>query len=131
MPLHARAPLALGIAVLVAGIACGGGGDSSGPPPSGRKTVQVVNNEFKPGTVTISAGDTVLWAWETIPQSIDHNILSYGSPTFTSFGDAGTTFDAPQSYQLIFAAAGSYTYYCSTHGSTAGTGMAGTVVVNP
>lgn len=127
----AHAPLALGIAVFVAGIACGGGGDSSGPPTSGRKTVLVVNNAFQPATVTISAGDTVLWSWGTSPQSIDHNILSYGAAAFTGDGSLAQTFDAPHSYQVIFPAAGTYTYYCSTHGTTAPSGMAGSVVVNP
>ncbi len=134
MLVHVRAPLALGIALLTGGIACGGGGDG-GPPAPGLKTVLVVNNEFQPSTVNITAGDTVVWAWQTAPQSVDHNILSTGAPTFTGLGSPGNFFDAPQSHQVVFAAAGTYEYYCSNHGTTGGpggnTGMAGKVVVAP
>lgn len=139
MPLHARAPLALGVAVLVAGIACGGG-DSGGPPAAGRKTVLVANNEFQPTSVSISVGDTILWSWNS--NATTHNILSTGVPTFTSLGTNASPgvlntdfFNAPKSHQVIFNAAGTYAYYCSQHGTTGGpggnTGMAGQVVVSP
>jgi plastocyanin len=131
MPLHARTPLALGIAFLVAGIACGGG-DSSGPPPSGRKTVLVANNEFQPATVTISAGDTIIWSWSS--GSAGHNIISDVAPTFPSLGTTASPgvlgtdyFNAPKSHQVIFNNAGTYAYYCSQHNLT----MTGQVVVNP
>lgn len=126
--IHARALLGLGLALVVGSLACGGG-DSSGPPKSGLKTVLVANNEFQPATVTIAAGDTILWSW--VAGSNLHNILSTGSPSFASLGDSSTTFNAPKSYQVIFNATGTYRYYCSTHGGPAGNGMAGQVVVNP
>jgi plastocyanin len=120
----------LGAAAVAGGLACGGS-DSGGPPPSGQKTVLVANNEFQPTTVNISAGDTIVWAWTT--GSIGHNVLSTGAPAFDSDplnGDVNTLFNAPHSHRYIFAAAGTYAYYCSNHG-TPGTGMAGTVVVAP
>ena len=124
---------------MVGGLACGSGSDG-GPPASGRKTVLVDNNVFQPPTVSITVGDTVVWSW--VPGSVGHNIISTGAPTFTNKGTEafpGTLntdfFNAPASHQVIFAAAGTYEYYCSQHGTTGGaggnTGMAGKVVVAP
>lgn len=132
---HERALLALGVAVLLGGLACGGGGDSSGPPKSGLKTVLVANNEFQPATTTISVGDTILWSWTA--NAASHNVLSTGAPSFTSLGTATIPgvlntdfFNAPRSYQVIFNSAGTYAYYCAQHG-TPTTLMHGQVVVNP
>lgn len=132
---HERVLLALGVVLLAGGLACGGGGDSSGPPTSGLKTVLVANNEFQPATVTISAGDTILWSWTV--NAATHNILSTGAPSFTGLGTAASPgalntdfFNAPKSHQVIFNSAGTYAYYCSQHG-TPTTLMHGQVVVNP
>jgi plastocyanin len=135
-----RLRLTAGWILAAGGLACGGGGSDGGPPPSGLKTVLVANNEFQPTTVTISVGDTIIWSW--LPGSLGHNILATGAPTFTNKGTAavpGTVntdfFNAPANHQVIFAAAGTYEYYCSQHGTTGGpggnTGMAGKVVVAP
>ncbi len=83
---------------------------------------------------------TVTWSWEAASQ--DHNVISTGSPSFTSNGTAtlpGTQdvdwFDAPHQYQFSFSSTGIYKYYCSTHGTSASpdnlTGMGGFVVVVP
>ena len=128
-----------GLAVLAGGIACGGGSDDGSPQPSGRKTVIVANNEFQPATVTIEAGDTILWSWG--PGSIDHNIISIYTPNFTDKGTevlagGGSTgtdyFNAPASHQVIFPNAGRYWYFCSTHGNkdTTQIAMKGKVIVN-
>lgn len=89
----------------------------------------VVNSAFQPTTANISVGDTILWSWAA--NSIDHNILSTGAQTFVSLGDSATTFDSPKSYQVVFAASGTFAYYCSTHGGPGGNGMFGQVVVSP
>jgi plastocyanin len=131
--------LLAGVATLWGGLACGSD-SGGGPPASGRKTVLVVNNEFQPVSVSITAGDTILWSWSA--GSAAHNILSTGAPVFTSKGTnaspgvLGTDyFSAPESYQVVFATAGSYEYFCSQHGTTGGpngnTGMQGVVQVNP
>ena len=127
-----RWSLLAGVVALWGGLACGSD-SSGGPPASGRKTVLVDNNDFQPLSVNINAGDTILWSWSA--GSAGHNILSTGAPTFVSKGSINTFFDAPQSYEVIFGAAGTYEYYCSQHGTTGGptgnTGMHGTVVVSP
>jgi plastocyanin len=100
----------------------------------------VANNEFQPVTVTIAAGDTIVWSWVT--GAIGHNVISTGAPSFTNKGSTTTPgtvgvdfFNAPASHQVIFPAAGTYEYFCSQHGTTGGaggnTGMQGTVQVNP
>jgi plastocyanin len=136
-----RPSLALGVAALAGGLACGGGSDG-GPPASGLRTVLVANDEFQPTTVNITAGDTIVWSWVT--NSLSHNIIPTGATSFAKKGNdvppgTGTTgtdfFNAPTSHQVIFAATGTYEYYCSQHGTTGGpngnTGMAGKVVVSP
>lgn len=128
---------ALAMVVFAGGIACGGSDGGSGPGRSGLKTVLLDAVEFQPATVSISAGDTIVWSWKQGSQ--DHNVISSGAPSFPNEGNpvapgTGTQgtdfFDAPHSYQYIFNAAGTYAYYCSTHG-TPTTGMHGTVVVSP
>jgi len=134
-----RWSLLAGVVALWGGLACGSD-SSGGPPASGRKTVLVDNNDFQPLSVNINAGDTILWSWSA--GSITHNILSTGAPAFASRGTNAVPgvldtdyFSAPESYQVIFGAAGTYEYYCSQHGTTGGptgnTGMQGTVVVSP
>jgi plastocyanin len=129
----------MGLVVLAGGIACGGGGDDGGPPASGRKTVIVANNVFQPASVSIEEGDTILWSWAN--GSVDHNIISIYTPSFTNKGTevlagGGTTgtdyFNAPASHQVIFPAAGEFWYFCSTHGNkdTTTTAMKGKVIVN-
>lgn len=138
MTSRTRAAIWVGLVVLAGGAACGGG-DDGGPPTSGRKTVLVDNNVFQPRLVSIEPGDTVLWSW--VVNSVDHNVISLYTPTFTNKGTdvlpgSGTNeldfFDAPESHQVVFPTAGRYWYYCSTHGSsdTTSTAMNGQVIVN-
>lgn len=139
MTSRVRVTVWAGLVVLAGGIACGGGSDDGGPSPSGRKTVIVDNNVFQPATVSIEEGDTILWSWAA--NSSEHNIISIYSPNFTNKGTevapgGGSTgtdyFNAPASHQVIFPAAGSYWYFCSTHGNkdTTTTAMKGKVIVN-
>ena len=86
------------------------------------KEVQVsaLDYRFDPETVTINAGDTVVW---TNNGSATHTVTaSDGS------WDSGSL--APgQSFSHTFDSAGTVAYYCTFHGSANGDGMAGTVVV--
>lgn len=119
----------LGMLTLAGGVACGGSDSNapSGPPLT--STVIVSFTTFQPAVDTVKVGGTITWDWST--GSTDHNILSVGNPTFTSYGDSlGTIYDDPASYQFVFATAGSYSYFCSVHG-TATTGMTGRIDVLP
>lgn len=85
--------------------------------------VEVRNNTFTPGSVTINTGGTVLWVW---PQgALQHNITPAPPGTKPS---STTVRDGPTSYEEVFNQAGTYRYFCQVHG-TATTGMTGQVVV--
>jgi plastocyanin len=78
---------------------------------------------FSPKVDTVAAGGTVTWNWG----GVGHSVISDGPPSFTS---EPTLQSAPFSYgPLTFGTAGTYHYHCSAHGSAAGGGMAGSIVV--
>ncbi len=92
--------------------------------PPGSSTVKLFTAggaRFEPATLVVPAGTTVTFVW----QDGFHDLLSTGTPSFASFGNGA---DPPKSYQVTFAAAGTYKYYCSVHGSP-NSGMRGTVIV--
>jgi amicyanin len=68
--------------------------------------VTVDNFSFAPATTTIAVGTTVTW---TNHDDIPHNIVS-PDDKFKSPG-----LDTDQTFSHTFAAAGTYTYYCSIH----------------
>lgn len=89
-------------------------------------TVDIINFAFNPDPVTIHAGDTVHWVW----QSDDHSTTSVsGSAEQWDSGvhNTGSTFDH------TFDQAGTFVYYCTIHGIDNGngtaSGMASKVVV--
>lgn len=87
-------------------------------------TYQVVNSRFSPLIDTLAAGGTVSWVWSA--NAVDHNVLSTGTPSFTSLN---TVTDGPFTYGPIsFPAPGAYRFYCSEHGNPTG-GMNAVVIV--
>ena len=96
----------------------GSGGSSSGT------TITVIANGYSPDNMTVPVGSTVTWKWDSCTSDgyggqtcIDHNVtFSDGSASPTQ--SAGT-------FARGFAAAGTYPYHCSIHG----TYMSGTIVV--
>lgn len=93
-------------------------------------TIQVINSRFNPAVDTVAAGGTVTWDW--VAGSQQHNVVSTGSPGFTSepatYPADSTVFDGPHSHQFQFNGAGTYRYYCTDHG-TPTSGMKGSIVV--
>jgi plastocyanin len=84
------------------------------------------NLEFDPDQVTVAAGTTVRWEWD----SGGHNVRPASQPsdadwTGTAGGD-GTTYSSGHMYEFTFDVPGTYDYYCAPHRSV---GMTGTVVV--
>lgn len=69
-------------------------------------------------TTNILIGDTVQWDFVGF-----HNVISDGSPTFTSSGNQNGG-----SYSVTFNALGDYHYLCSIHGALS---MDGNIVVSP
>jgi len=78
--------------------------------------VQVVDFAFQPRTITIAAGDTVIWRNS---RGI-HNVAS-DDGTFRS----GSPREAPWEFSHVFTAAGDHRYYCEPHGGPGGSGIGG------
>jgi len=99
----------------------GGGGDATvvAVGPGGE-------TRFDPETVTVAAGDTVRWEWD----SGGHNVRPDSQPADADWsgtpGGDGDTYGDGYTYEFTFEVAGQYEYYCAPHQSL---GMVGTVVV--
>lgn len=88
------------------------GGDLSAEQAVATTEVSVVDNEFEPSVIEISAGDTVRWTWSgSAPHDVD------GEGFKSEVQDTGT-------FQHTFETAGEYQYVCNIH-----SGMTGLVVV--
>ena len=97
------------------------------PPPG--PTIQVLGpsggDRFEPNLVTITVGQTVTWSWPEGAQ--DHNVVpDDGNNPIPS----GPVTDGPTTYSFTFNQAGSFRYFCRTHGGPGGVGMSGRVIVN-
>lgn len=113
-------PLHWGALLLL--MACGG--DTGTTPPPGGATVNLYSAgspRFEPATLTVAPGTAVSFVW----QNGFHDIIATGVPTFTGVPVGA---DPPKTHQFTFSAAGTYSYYCSIHG-TPTSGMRGTVIV--
>lgn len=108
------------LAALVAVAACSGdngdGGQGPGETPDG--DILVRNNSFNPTTLEVGPGASVVWAWAS--SGVTHNV------TFDDGEESGDR--SSGSYQRTFAAAGTFPYHCTIHG-TATSGMRGVVTV--
>lgn len=82
-------------------------------------TVHVQDFQFSPKTANINAGDTIHWVWD----AGNHSVISDTNLWDSGIKNNGSTFDR------VFAAAGSFPYYCIVHGGPGGAGMAGTINV--
>jgi plastocyanin len=108
--------LALSIVVIAATAA------AAAAAPTAQQTVNVSAGDFffQPATITINAGDTIVW---TNTGAMAHTVTaSDGSFASGLFGPGET-------YSQTFNTAGTIAYYCIPHGTPAGEGMAGTIVV--
>jgi plastocyanin len=88
--------------------------------------IAVADNSYTPASVTAAPGDNIVFTYtgsRTHPTSTDGGS---GNLTFTTF-----TMDATHtSHTVTLTAAGNYPYHCQFHGAP-GTGMHGTIVVQP
>jgi plastocyanin len=133
--IHARVKNAL--AIIAAGLLlaeCGGGGGGGSPtapggnnqPPPPANSVKVANNAFTPGDLTVAAGSTVTWTWDTCTGGdgygtgqtcYDHSV------TFASGASSETK--STGVFVRAFPTAGTYSYQCLIHGAA----MSGKVIV--
>lgn len=114
------AAIARAVTVLALGTAVLGCDDSGsppevpeGPPADGDVTVAVVDDDFEPEGVRVTAGSTVTWEWQDT--SSRHNVVA---DTFESETQAEGTFSH------TFTEPGTFTYVCTLH-----SGMDGVVEV--
>jgi len=108
-----RVPALLTAVALLLVVGC-----SDSTSPNGN-AVDVKDNSFSPGSVSVAAGTTVTWTWKG---SATHNVTWVGgSPAASATQSSGT-------YQRTFATAGTFEYYCTIHG-TPTSGMRGSITV--
>lgn len=108
-------PSALTVASLVVGLGWG-----CGEPAAPEDGVNVRDDSFDPGNLSVAAGTTVTWNWVGGNQ---HNVTWVAAG-----GPAPSTTQTSGSYTRAFSAAGTYQYYCTVHGSPT-SGMRGVVTV--
>jgi len=112
-----------------------GGGSASGPdggpppppPPPPANTVRVTNNSFTPGALTVSAGSTVTWNWDTCSggDPYGNGEVCVAHSVVLDDGSANSGTQSTGSYTHQFSTAGTYAYHCAIHGAA----MSGKVVV--
>jgi plastocyanin len=100
----------------VAAFLAGCGSDNPSQPNPGGSTVTITNNQFTPSTISVAAGTTITWQWNS--GGVDHNVTFADGPT------SGTK--SSGSYTRTFATPGTYPYVCTIH---QGQGMTGSVTV--
>lgn len=104
-----------------------GGPPPPPPPPPPANTVSVTNNSFTPGDLTVPAGTTVTWSWNTCSggDGYGNGQTCVSHSVVLDDGSASSSVQSSGSYAHQFATAGTYSYHCSVHGA----GMSGKVVV--
>jgi len=86
---------------------------------------------FSPATLTISVGDDVHWVWGSSGHTVTSGAM-VGTPdgAFCSPSDTGCsnnpTSSAGATYDHVFSAPGTFSYYCRIHGQD---GMTGSITV--
>jgi plastocyanin len=102
---------------VLATLACGGDDTTDPGDDNGSDfTVSVVNNAFNPNSLSVPAGSTVNWQWNS--SGVTHNVTFEDGP---ASGNKATG-----TFPRIFSATGDYAYICTIH---AAEGMAGVVSV--
>ena len=84
------------------------------------QTVDIIDFDYSPGSVTVNVGDTVTWT-----QSGDEpHTVTADDGSFDS-GEMGNG----ETFSMRFDSPGTYAYYCSLHGGPGGEGMSAVVIV--
>ena len=126
------------LSILLIGVAltaCGSSGGTEPTPPAGGGptggagtgvTVTVSNNDYSPGQVTVTRGTTVTWRWDSCSgDPYGGQVCVLHSVTFDDGGPSAAA-QNDGSFARAFNNAGTFTYYCTSHGRSA---MSGSVVV--
>jgi plastocyanin len=92
--------------------------------PQSVATVTMTGRRFSPQTITVRAGETVVWQNAS---SSTHTVTAESVPPGAALFDSGNVGRRGQ-FSHTFTVAGEYHYYCRPHRRI---GMVGTVVVEP
>ncbi len=91
-----------------------------GPASAATVNVAAADNTFTAGSVTITAGDTVVWTDTGVrPHTVTADDGSFDSGNLTT----------GQTFSRTFTTPGTIRYFCKLHGAAGGLGMSGTIVV--
>lgn len=85
-----------------------------GPVGATDMQVTIDNFSFSPATITVPAGTTIVW---TNRDDIPHTVVDAGDPK----GTKSPPLDTGDTYKRLFAATGTYHYFCSLHPHMQGT----------
>lgn len=109
------------LAVIAALAACSSTTADGTPATTSANTVTLTATAFEPATITIKAGETVTWKWETGTHDVESGTNCAPDGTFSS-GEPVTG----ANFEHKFDTAGTFDYFCSVH---CGSGMVGKVIV--
>lgn len=82
----------------------------------------MTSNVFAPESLTVPAGTTVTWTWETSGHTVDSGSGCSPDNRFSSNGVQSAGFTMTHQFNTP----GTYPFYCTTH---CGVGMKGTITV--
>lgn len=95
-------------------------------PANGKvDTVIALDNNFLPEALTVEAGTEVMW--ENNGRN-DHDVTPVDDLDAVAWGVKSEVFVPKATYSYVFDQPGTYSYFCTIHG-TATAGMVGTIVV--
>jgi plastocyanin len=105
----------------------GNGGQTGGTTSGTAVTVDILDYQFSPATLTIKVGETVRWSnGGAAAHTVTGGNFGSGQLAGPSGGGYGSGGSAGQVYARTFTNAGTYDYHCANHPQ-----MTGTVTLTP
>ena len=89
------------------------------------KRVLALDNNYIPQVLEVAAGTKVLW--ENNGRNV-HDVVPADDSAAATWGVVQADFEPKATYSYVFASPGTYSYYCTIHG-TSTAAMFGTIVV--
>lgn len=100
-------------------IAFSGCGDTEATGPTATTSVDVRDDIFTPGAISVSPQATVTWTWRGTDS---HDVVFED-------GQGSSTLKTTGTHNRAFAGAGTFRYRCTNHSTSFTSGMIGTVIV--